>query len=244
MNTMPTYTPEQPESPASSTRNRNLALAAAAVVALLALLAGGLLVVRSAATSTDAQASTIAVKPAAQGAVAATSTAPAADEATEADAPAADDAPVTVAPDNNTGGNNTGGNPVGNPTPQPAAPSGPAPAPKPAPTTAPPAPKPVSPAPVITSFVTPENIDCHNGNFQTFSASWTTTNAVKTTISIDGPGVYKTYAANDSDSLPFNCSSAHSFKLTAFGQDGKTVAKTITLQPRNVQTPGPVEDEE
>jgi hypothetical protein len=35
--------------------------------------------------------------------------------------------------------------------------------------------------------------------------------AVKTTISIDGPGVYKTYAANASDSLPFNCSSSHSF---------------------------------
>ncbi len=98
---------------------------------------------------------------------------------------------------------------------------------------------PSGPAPVITTFVTPDNIDCHNGNSQTFSASWTTTNAVKVTISIDGPGVYKTYAANGSDSLPFNCSSSHSFLLTAYGQDGRTATKTITLQPRNVQTSTP-----
>ena len=96
---------------------------------------------------------------------------------------------------------------------------------------------PSGPAPAITTFVTPDNIDCHNGNSQTFSASWTTTNAVKTTISIDGPGIYKTYPANGSDSLPFNCSTAHSFLLTAYGQDGRTATKTITLQPRNVQTP-------
>ncbi|MFN8027949.1 MAG: hypothetical protein U0W40_16770 [Acidimicrobiia bacterium] len=92
------------------------------------------------------------------------------------------------------------------------------------------------PAPVITSFTTPENIDCHNGNSQTFSASWTTTNAVKTTISIDGAGVYKTYGANDSDSLPFNCTSSHTFLLTAYGSDGRTVTRSITLQPRNAQT--------
>jgi hypothetical protein len=96
---------------------------------------------------------------------------------------------------------------------------------------------PSGPAPAITSFVTPDNIDCHNGNSQMFSASWTTTNAVKTTISIDGPGIYKTYPANGSDSLPFNCSTSHSFLLTAYGQDGQTATKTITLQPRNVQTP-------
>ena len=90
---------------------------------------------------------------------------------------------------------------------------------------------PSGPAPVINTFVTPDNIDCHNGNSQNFSASWTTTNAVKTTISIDGPGIYKTYGANGSDSLPFNCSTSHSFLLTAYGQDGRTVTKTITLTP-------------
>jgi hypothetical protein len=95
-----------------------------------------------------------------------------------------------------------------------------------------------APAPVISSFNTPENIDCHNGNLQNFSASWTTTNAVKTTISIDGAGTYATYGANEAEvTLPFNCSSGHTFLLKAYGQDGQTVSRSITLQPRNVQTP-------
>ena len=98
------------------------------------------------------------------------------------------------------------------------------------------------PTPTITSFTTPENIDCHNGNSQTFSVSWTTTNATKTAISIDGPGLYKTYGPSASgESLPFNCSSPHSFLLTAYGSGGKTATRSITLQPRNVQQP-PTDD--
>ena len=93
---------------------------------------------------------------------------------------------------------------------------------------------PRGPAPVITSFTTPDNIDCHNGNSQTFTASWST-NGVKATISIDGPGIYKTYDPSGTDSLPFDCSSSHSFLLTAYGQDGQTSTKTITLEPRNAQ---------
>lgn len=141
-------------------------------------------------------------------------------------------------------------------TTAPASPAAPtAPAPKaptgggaPAPTN-PPAPKapqpPAAPKPAITSFTTPENIDCHNGNFQQFTASWTTTNATKVSISIDGPGVYKYYPANGSDSLPFSCDTPHSFLLTAYGADGSTVSTSITLQPRNVQMPqAPGADEE
>jgi hypothetical protein len=101
-----------------------------------------------------------------------------------------------------------------------------------------------SPNPVINSFSTPENIDCHNGNLQNFTASWSTTNATKVTISIDGPGVYDTYAANGSTSLPFNCSSSHSFLLTAYGANGHTVTRSITLQPRNVQTQGSGDDQD
>jgi hypothetical protein len=97
---------------------------------------------------------------------------------------------------------------------------------------------PSGPAPTIDSFTTPEDIDCHNGNFQTFSASWTTTGATEVTISIDGPGVYATYPADGDTSLPFNCSSPHTFLLTARGQDGRTATRSITLQPRNVQAQG------
>ena len=90
---------------------------------------------------------------------------------------------------------------------------------------------------MITSFITPENIDCHNGNFQNFTASWTTTNATKVTISIDGPGRLRDLRPNGRRSLPFNCSTSHTFLLTAYNADGETATKTITLQPRNVQVP-------
>ena len=87
------------------------------------------------------------------------------------------------------------------------------------------------PVPTIVNFTTPDNIDCHNGNQQNFSASWQTTNATKVTIS-GGSG---SYPASGSTSLPFDCSSAHTFTLTAYGSGGKTATKSVTLQPRNVQ---------
>jgi hypothetical protein len=89
------------------------------------------------------------------------------------------------------------------------------------------------PTPTINSFTTPENIDCHNGNNQTFSASWSTANAVRVSISGGGSNL----PPSGDTSLPFNCSSAHTFTLTAYGSGGKTATKSITLQPRNVQPP-------
>ncbi|MFN8025005.1 MAG: hypothetical protein U0W40_01215 [Acidimicrobiia bacterium] len=122
--------------------------------------------------------------------------------------------------------------PQGQPTQQPTQP-------QPQQPTQPQPQQPSSPAPVITSFRTPENIDCHNGNFQNFTAKWVAENAVKTTMSIDGPGIYNTYGTSVEESLPFNCSSSHSFTVTAYGADGRTVSQTITLEPRNVQTSQP-----
>lgn len=103
-------------------------------------------------------------------------------------------------------------------------------------------PTPAGPAPTIDSFETPEDIDCHNGNFQEFTASWTTTGAERVTIAIDGPGIYAEYAADGETSLPFNCSSSHTFTLVAEGSDGQTASRQITLQPRNVQTDEPIDD--
>ena len=90
-------------------------------------------------------------------------------------------------------------------------------------------------APVIEAFITPDDIDCHNGNLQTFTASWTTTGASGVSISIDGPGVYAEYPADGEADLPFNCSSPHTFVLTAHGTDGTRTSSQITLRPRNVQ---------
>lgn len=91
---------------------------------------------------------------------------------------------------------------------------------------------PTGATPTIVSFTTPDDIDCHNGNQQTFSASWQTTDAVK--VSISGGG--SNYPPSGDTSLPFDCSSAHTFTLTAYGSGGKTATRSITLQPRNVQS--------
>jgi hypothetical protein len=98
--------------------------------------------------------------------------------------------------------------------------------------------------PVINSFTTPENIDCHNGNSQMFTASWSTSNATKVTISIDGPGIYDTYGPSGETSLPFSCSSSHTFLLTATSSDGTTATRQVTLQPRNVQAQGAGDEEQ
>jgi hypothetical protein len=94
------------------------------------------------------------------------------------------------------------------------------------------------PAPTIVNFVTPDNIDCHNGNQQNFTASWETTDATRVAIS----GGSSNLPANGSTSLPFNCSSAHTFTLTAYSAGGRTASQSITLQPRNVQQPSTPDD--
>lgn len=121
--------------------------------------------------------------------------------------------------------NTDGGN-----APATPAPSNPAPTPASAPT------QPSTPPPVIVSFTTPESIDCHNGNFQQFTASWNVTGATEVTISIDGPGIYDTYPPVHEVSLPFTCPESHTFLLTAKGADGQTTTKQITLHSRNAQT--------
>ncbi len=100
------------------------------------------------------------------------------------------------------------------------------------------------PAPVIDSFQTPDDIDCHNGNLQDFSVSWTTTDAHKVTISIDGPGIYAEYPVDGDTSLPFNCSTSHTFLLTAYGSNGQKATRTITLEPRNAQSEATGDEDE
>jgi hypothetical protein len=191
-------------------RHRALMIASACIVALFGLIAG-------AVWTMHAHSNAVAFAQTGSASAVGQTAGSVADPSTVAgdSVPSADAVPSAVAADGAPAGN------AGGAAKAPAAPTAPA--------------APAGPAPTITSFHTPDTIDCHNGNFQTFSAGWTTTNATRTTISIDGPGIYKTYGPNANESLPFNCSSAHSFTLTAFGANGKTVTKAITLQPRNVQ---------
>ena len=215
-----------PESQRSSKAPLFLAFGAAGVVVLLALVAGVFLFSRSSSkvdfTATGAKGTVPAVPtsvatgdPVDAGTDAA---------ATSQDAPATVGAPAPVAPvtpapaANNGGAKPTGGNTGG----QPSAPKG--------------------PAPVVTSFNTNGSVDCHNGNQQTFSYDWTTTNATSVTVAMDGATI-QTVGPNGNGSLPFNCSSAHTYTLTAHGQNGQTASKSVTLQPRNVQKP-PTNDDD
>lgn len=96
------------------------------------------------------------------------------------------------------------------------------------------------PTPTITSFTTPDSIDCHNGNFQNFTASWSTTDAVSVAISSGASNL----PPSGETSLPFDCSSAHTFTLTAYGSGGATATRSVTLQPRNVQPQSSGEEED
>ena len=232
---------DQTPAPTTPTEDRRRGTAVvigvlAAVAALLVVTAGGLALLKAGRSDATVQ-SAAANKP-----VGVTSTAPTSDPtsgptaAPELPAPAAAEDEVVTAPADSsggqvvvnvpTGGGSTGGGNgggTGGGAPKPPAP----PAPKP----------PTSPAPAVTSVNAPSSIDCHNGNSQGFSISWTSANATKTTLAVDGPGIYATYGPSGSQQLTFDCHSAHTYTIVAFSADGRTASKTITLQPRNVQPP-------
>jgi hypothetical protein len=87
--------------------------------------------------------------------------------------------------------------------------------------------------PQITAYnATPNPATCPNNSATVqLTLTWTTTNALGVTVSIDGPGKYADYGANGSAQVPFNCSGTHSYTLTANGSAGQTTSRTITVQP-------------
>ena len=88
-----------------------------------------------------------------------------------------------------------------------------------------------STAVAIDSFSHGNEVDCSEAAHQatTISMSWAAANATKVTLSIDGPGVYKAYDATGSDSVPFSCPGPHTYLLTAYGADGRSVSQTATI---------------
>jgi hypothetical protein len=97
----------------------------------------------------------------------------------------------------------------------------------------------VSNAPQIISFaVTPNPAVCPNASTTIqVTLTWTTTNALGVSVSIDGPGKYADYGANGSAQVPFACSGSHSYTLTANGAGGQTTQRTITVQPQIAPPP-------
>jgi hypothetical protein len=71
----------------------------------------------------------------------------------------------------------------------------------------------------------------------TITLSWTTRNATSTTISIDGPGVYNTYPANGSASVPFACDGkSHTYLLTAKGPKGTATSTRVVSKAGGTTT--------
>jgi hypothetical protein len=66
---------------------------------------------------------------------------------------------------------------------------------------------------------------------------WKVTGADKTTLSVDGPGVYNEYATEDSATLTFPCNGdpgtyqTHTYTLTAIGPD-RTTSRKLTVQAK------------
>lgn len=94
-------------------------------------------------------------------------------------------------------------------------------------------------SPQITAFnAAPNPATCPNASATVqITLTWTTTNALGVTVSIDGPGKYADYGANGSAQVPFVCSGSHSYTLTANGSGGHTAQRTITVQPQVAPPP-------
>jgi hypothetical protein len=86
-----------------------------------------------------------------------------------------------------------------------------------------------SATPTISSFSAPGQVTCKAAT--TITLSWTTKNATSATISIDGPGIYNTYPANGSASVPFACDGhSHTYLLTAKGSKGTATSTRVVSQ--------------
>jgi hypothetical protein len=86
--------------------------------------------------------------------------------------------------------------------------------------------------PSITSFTTPASGGCIAPfNFpQMINVSWNTKFATKVTLSIDGPGIYRSYdGPSGSDTLPFACPGSHTYLLTAYNASGDHVSQQVII---------------
>ena len=117
--------------------------------------------------------------------------------------------------------------------PTTTAPSGPTTtAPATTSTTAPTTTSTTAPKPAIVTFNHPSAVNCAvpAGEVPYIPLSWTTQNAVKVTISIDGPGIYKTYpGATGSDTVPFACPGPHTYLITAYSATNQVVTQQVVL---------------
>lgn len=117
--------------------------------------------------------------------------------------------------------------PVTDPPPT-AAPTG-------APPTATPAPT-ANTNPAIVSFEVPKQEDCTNSTAGSVTVKWTIKRATGVSISIDGPGIYDSYAGLTGEVvLPYGCDQTvlqHTYTLTTIGGTGPAASVTKTIKTR------------
>jgi hypothetical protein len=88
------------------------------------------------------------------------------------------------------------------------------------------------PKPKILTFDHPATVSCANPANQVpyIPLSWTTQGAVKVTISIDGPGIYKSYAgAAGNDTVPFSCPGPHTYLITAYSATNQATTQQVVI---------------
>ena len=93
--------------------------------------------------------------------------------------------------------------------------------------------------PTIATWEVPQLEDCTGATAGQIEVSWVVRRATGVTISIDGPGIFDSYArTSDSITLPFGCAfeAQHTYTLRTTGGSGPaaTSTKTVKVRPPSV----------
>jgi len=102
------------------------------------------------------------------------------------------------------------------------------------PTTTPPTTTPAPMGPTFTTLSVPSTVHCPTPDTQdaTASFSWSAPGATKVTLSIDGPGIYRSYnGPSGTETVNFPCSSSHTYLFIAYGSGGTITTSSFTVSP-------------
>ncbi|HET9852064.1 MAG TPA: hypothetical protein VFP56_06110 [Candidatus Limnocylindrales bacterium] len=90
--------------------------------------------------------------------------------------------------------------------------------------------------PAIVSFETPKQEDCTNSTAGSIHITWSVKRATGVSISIDGPGIYDSYAGLTGEvDVPYGCDHtklSHTYTLTTIGGTGPAASVTKTIKTR------------
>jgi hypothetical protein len=93
-----------------------------------------------------------------------------------------------------------------------------------------------APTPQITTFYVDLD-DCPGAGAGAvkIQVEWTTRNATRVTISIDGPNVFDAYDAEGTTTIPFDCASdSHTYTMIAYDRTGRASEPQSVTVPRHI----------